>query len=62
MTVECLDKNECCGCSSCAQKCPQKAIKMKENLKCKITARKVVKAVVPTSIKIGIKKLRKVIK
>lgn len=31
MTIESLDKFECCGCSSCAQKCPKKAIKMVEN-------------------------------
>ena len=30
-TIEVLEKNECCGCSSCAQKCPQNAIKMQEN-------------------------------
>ena len=30
-TIEVLDKNECCGCSSCYQKCPQNAIEMKED-------------------------------
>lgn len=30
-TIEILDKNDCCGCSSCAQKCPKNAIEMKEN-------------------------------
>lgn len=30
-TIEKLDKLECCGCSSCVQKCPQHAIEMKEN-------------------------------
>mgnify|MGYP004521974655 CR=1 FL=1 len=29
--IEILDKNECCGCKSCSQKCPQKAINMVEN-------------------------------
>ena len=31
MTIENLDKKDCCGCSSCAQKCPKNAIRMKEN-------------------------------
>lgn len=30
-TIEKLDKLECCGCGACFQKCPQKAILMKEN-------------------------------
>lgn len=30
-TIEMLDKNECCGCSSCVQKCPKNAISMIEN-------------------------------
>lgn len=30
-TIYELDKNECCGCSSCVQKCPKNAIKMIEN-------------------------------
>ena len=30
-TIEKLDKLECCGCSSCVQKCPQNAIEMKAN-------------------------------
>ncbi len=30
-TIEILDKNDCCGCSSCAQKCPKNAIIMQEN-------------------------------
>ena len=30
-TIEILDKLECCGCGACAQKCPQKAVLMKEN-------------------------------
>lgn len=30
-TIEILDKNECCGCSSCVQKCPKNAISMIEN-------------------------------
>ena len=32
MTIDSLDKNECCGCSSCFQKCPKNAIRMEENL------------------------------
>ena len=31
MTIETLDKMECCGCSSCVQKCPKNAIRMEEN-------------------------------
>ena len=31
-TIEELDKNECCGCSSCVQRCPKNAITMVENL------------------------------
>lgn len=30
-TIEILDKIECCGCSSCVQKCPKNAISMIEN-------------------------------
>ena len=30
-TIEIVKKNECCGCGSCAQKCPKKAISMIEN-------------------------------
>lgn len=30
-TIEKLDKKDCCGCSACAQKCPVKAIEMKED-------------------------------
>lgn len=30
-TIEKLNKNNCCGCSACVQKCPVKAIEMKEN-------------------------------
>lgn len=30
-TIECLSRNECCGCSSCVQRCPKDAIKMVEN-------------------------------
>lgn len=30
-TIEILEKNECCGCSSCVQKCPKNAISMIEN-------------------------------
>lgn len=30
-TIEILDKNECCGCSSCVQKCPKNAITMIED-------------------------------
>lgn len=30
-TIEIVEKNECCGCSSCAQKCPKQAIHMIEN-------------------------------
>ena len=30
-TIEKLDKLECCGCSSCVQKCPQNAMEMKAN-------------------------------
>ena len=30
-TIEILDKIDCCGCSSCMQKCPKNAITMEEN-------------------------------
>ena len=30
-TIEKLNRNDCCGCSSCAQKCPKNAITMQEN-------------------------------
>ena len=30
-TIEELDKKECCGCSSCVQKCPASAISMVSN-------------------------------
>lgn len=30
-SIECLNKNECCGCSACFQKCPKNAITMEEN-------------------------------
>lgn len=30
-TIEKINKNDCCGCSSCAQKCPKGAIIMQEN-------------------------------
>lgn len=30
-TIELLNRNECCGCSSCVQKCPKNAISMIEN-------------------------------
>lgn len=30
-TIKILEKDECCGCSSCSQKCPKNAIKMIKN-------------------------------
>ena len=30
-TIDVVPKNDCCGCSSCAQKCPKGAITMKAN-------------------------------
>lgn len=30
-TINVVNKNDCCGCSSCSQKCPKNAIVMKEN-------------------------------
>ena len=30
-TIEIVEKNDCCGCSACSQKCPKNAITMKEN-------------------------------
>ena len=30
-TIEVMEKNNCCGCSSCYQKCPKGAITMREN-------------------------------
>ena len=30
-TIKKLDRKDCCGCSACAQKCPAKAIVMKED-------------------------------
>ena len=30
-TIEILDKRNCCGCTSCAQKCPKNAIEMIED-------------------------------
>ena len=30
-SIECLNREECCGCTACYQKCPKKAIKIEEN-------------------------------
>ena len=29
--IKIQEKSECCGCSACANKCPQRAIEMKED-------------------------------